>query len=274
MAEDLDHLLTVHLLLHEALQLADGLLLADEVGGGFAADVLHGEGHAEHAHQHHSHQVHREPEHDAQQADQHDAGLQDAGQALADELAQSVDVVRVVGHDVAVAVGVEILDGQGLHLVEHALAHLVQEALGDDCHQPGVEVVQHDGDDQDDHHHDHHGQKLRLCARPVLCIHKAQDNRGDLLNEDGRGDVAQGIEGHKEHRQQEGPLVVLHEQLDDAGQGPLASLGHVFFVHLGIRHPPRLPSSERYRPRGRSRWKPEAPRGCPGRRRVRFPSQG
>ena len=53
-------------------------------------------------------------------------GDENIGKALADELAQSVDIVGVVAHDVAVAIGVKVPDGQVLHVVEHLLTHLFQ----------------------------------------------------------------------------------------------------------------------------------------------------
>ena len=69
MAEDLDDFLAVHHFLDEALGLAERVLLADEVFGGFAADVLGRKRHADDAENHNDHQRHAVIEHHAHNAD-------------------------------------------------------------------------------------------------------------------------------------------------------------------------------------------------------------
>ena len=69
MAEDLDDFLAVHHFLDEALGLAERVLLANEVFGGFTADVLGRKRHADDAENHNDHQRHAEIEHHAHNAD-------------------------------------------------------------------------------------------------------------------------------------------------------------------------------------------------------------
>ena len=69
MAEDLDDLLAVHHFFNEAFGLAERVLLADEVFGGFAADILSRKRHADDAENHNDHQRHAVIEHHAHNAD-------------------------------------------------------------------------------------------------------------------------------------------------------------------------------------------------------------
>ena len=69
MAEDLDDFLAVHHFLDEALGLAERVLLANEVFGGFTADVLGRKRHADDAENHNDHQRHAVIEHHAHNAD-------------------------------------------------------------------------------------------------------------------------------------------------------------------------------------------------------------
>lgn len=59
-------------------------------------------------------------------------------QALADELAERVDIVRVDGHDVAVECVSKIRDGQALHMAEELFAEVEHRALRDIDHQAGI----------------------------------------------------------------------------------------------------------------------------------------
>ena len=69
MAEDLDDLLAVHHFFNEAFGLAERVLLADEVFGGFAADILGRKRHADDAENDDHHQRHAVIEHHAHNAD-------------------------------------------------------------------------------------------------------------------------------------------------------------------------------------------------------------
>ena len=73
-----------------------------------------------------------------------DLGGPGLGDALADHLAQGVDVVGVHGHDVAVGVGVEIFNRKGLHLAEHVVADVPQGPLPDVDQDSGLGEGRHD----------------------------------------------------------------------------------------------------------------------------------
>ena len=117
MAEDLDDLLTGHHLLHEGFGFGQRDLLAQEVFGGVAGDIAGSKGHADDAGNDDQAQDHAVVHHDAEDGQQGDAGDQHLRQALADHLAQGVDVVGVIAHDVAVTVGIKVTDRQILHVV-------------------------------------------------------------------------------------------------------------------------------------------------------------
>ena len=137
--EDLDDLLAVDCLLHEGVDIAQGLLLLEEVAAG-AADE-----HAHHHDQHHGEREHEQrdrhgqPQHGDQRRERGDGGLEHLRERLADRLAQRVGVVGVAAHDVAVLVRVEVLDRQQLLVGEHLVADLLEHALLHVHQQPLVE---------------------------------------------------------------------------------------------------------------------------------------
>ena len=135
MAEDLDDLLAVHHLFDITFDLAEGLLLAEEVFGRSAADVLCHLRHAEDTEEDDEHQRDGEIEHEQQQADNCQSRSKQLRQALRNELAKRIDIICIIAHDVAAAVLVEITDGQLLHPRKHTGAELVQEALRHVGHQ-------------------------------------------------------------------------------------------------------------------------------------------
>ena len=135
MAEHLDDLLAVHHLLNVAVDLAQLLLLPEEVFAGVPGQILRDQQHnADHC-QRQQRQRDTEVNHRCQHADQRDDRVDQLGQALADHLAQGVDVVGVDRHDVAVGVGIKIFDGQRLHVGEHLVTQILQRALCDAGHQ-------------------------------------------------------------------------------------------------------------------------------------------
>ena len=95
MAEHLDDLLAVHHLLNVAVDLAQLLLLPEEVFAGVSGQILRGQQHnADHCQRQQS-QGDTEVNHRGQHADQRDDRVDQLGQALADHLAQGVGVVGV-----------------------------------------------------------------------------------------------------------------------------------------------------------------------------------
>ena len=137
------------------------------------------QGHNDNAQHNHQGQPDAVVHHDAEDAEQGHRRNGHLREALADHLAQGVDIVGVKAHDVAVAVGVKVADGQILHVVKHLLTHLCQGALGNLCHQLGVAHV---GDQADNVHGQENGQQLcnpSGCRGPVA--------GGECLLHDGDG---------------------------------------------------------------------------------------
>ena len=261
MAEDLDDLLAVHHLLHEALGLGDGHLLLQEVAGGMAADVAGGEEHDDDAAGHHQGQPDAVIHHDAENAEQRDAGDGQLGQALADELAQGVDIIGVETHDIAVVVGIEVADGQILHVVKHLFPEFGQGALGDDGHELGIEDTR---DQADDVHGDEDGQQLEdgaggrgPVAGLVVCLHDGDD----VLHEHRRHRADDGVDedagqGDRHQHRIKGKQGTDQAEHDALG-GALAASGGV------IRHPCHLPlCSGSHRFHDRPGWSSSARRGC------------
>ena len=165
MAEHLDNLLAVHHFLNVALDLAERLLLAEEVLCRPAADVFGGLCHEENAEKHNQHERQREIQHEQQQTQYDDARGEQLRQALRDELAQRVDIIRVIAHDIAAAVLVKIADGELLHAGEHPRAHLVQKALRDVRHKLRIDGRADKANQIDADHGDERGKNL--CADSV-----------------------------------------------------------------------------------------------------------
>ena len=144
MAEDLDDFLAVHHFLDEALGLAERVLLADEVFGGFTADVLGRKRHADDAENDDHHQRHAVIEHHAHNADDGKSRGDEVRKALGNDLPQRIGVVCEAGHDVAARRAVKVGDRKALHGREHTLAGLVQKALRDVRHELGVDGCEDD----------------------------------------------------------------------------------------------------------------------------------
>ena len=186
MAEDLDDLLAGHHFLHERLGVGQSDLLAQEVGGGALGDGAGGENHADDADHHDEGQDDAVVDHDAEHDKQRDGGDEDVGKALADELAQGVDIVGVVAHDVAVPVGVKVPDRQVLHMVKHLLAHFFQGALGDNGHHLGIESAGDEADCIHGHQDSHKAENSSGDRRPVAALVALVYQGDDLLQEDRR----------------------------------------------------------------------------------------
>ena len=253
-AEDLDDLLTRHHLLNEALGGGDRLLLADEVFRAAAADLLRDRDHGDDAEHEHQRQPKAEVEHDGEHHEHDRAGLNERGQCLRDELAERVDVVRVVAHDVAVLVAVKIADGQLLHPAEHLAAQLMQEALRHIRHELRVDRHGENGERVEHDEQREIGHDLRLGGGPVAADIPLFDDLDDVLREErgnggyngGEQDADKGDGG--EHG------VVGKELLHRAPQGGGTEVTpRGIGVRIHFRHSRRLRSSGIRRPRGKSR---------------------
>ena len=158
MAEDLDDLLTVHHFLDEAFCFAEGVLLADKVFCGLAADIFGGKRHADDAENDDEHQRQAVIDHHAQHAEHRQTAGQKVRQALGDNLTQRVCIVRETRHDIAARRLIKIGDRQALHGREHAHARLVQKALRDMRHELGIDRRENQADKIERCH-----RKERLC---------------------------------------------------------------------------------------------------------------
>ena len=161
--EDLDDLLTVHHLFDVALYLAERLLLVEEVLCRPAADIFGRPRHEENTEEHNEHQRHREVQHEQKKSED----CQSRREQLRDELAERVDVVRVVAHDIAAAVLVKVTDGELLHTGEHARAHLVQKPLRHVRHQLRIDRRAGKTRQIDADHRDERMQNLPADAVPA-----------------------------------------------------------------------------------------------------------
>ena len=238
-AEHLDDLLAAHHLFHKAFGLGDGDLLLEEVFGRVAADVAGGEEHHHHAAQHHQGQPDAVVDHDAEHAQQGDGRDHQLGQALADELAQGVDIVGVKAHDIAVAVGVEVADGQVLHVVEHLLAQLGQGALGDDGHQLVEGRAGRQADDVQGDQDGHQPEDGAGCGGPVAGLIGGLHHGDGVLHENRGHRADDGVDqdaadGHRQQDRVKGKYGADQTGHDPLG-GPLAPLGGCI-----IRHPCHL----------------------------------
>ncbi len=129
MAEYLDDLLPVHILLDKALRFCHGALLPDKVLRRAAADRFGNEKHQKDAAEYDQRKPNAVIEHDPDQRKDHDRRSQQLRQTFGNYLTERIDVVRIIAHDVAVIVRIEVADGKILHSVEHLSAHLFQIAL-------------------------------------------------------------------------------------------------------------------------------------------------
>ena len=261
MAEDLDDFLAVHQLFHVALGAADGLLLADEVARGVAADLAHDEEHAEDAEQDHERHPQAVVQHDAEHREHDDRGNDQLRDALGDHLAQRVDVVRVIAHDVAVVVRVEVADGQILHAVEHLLTQLCKRALRDDGHQLRVGDAGQKAQAVEDRENRDEAENVAGNGGPVAGLPTLLDSSDDVLHEYGRNGADDCIQQNAQQRDRKQDRVEAEQHPDQAEQYGFA--GICALLNILIRHRCfHLPYSGMYRPRGKSRWTASARRAC------------
>ena len=235
-AEDLDDPLAGDHLLDIAVEVADTLLLRDEVLGGVAADLLGGLEHQQQADNDEERQDGAGDQHgDEYGHNRHQAG-DGLGNALGEHLPEGIDVVGVVAHDVAEGVGVEVLDGQPLHVVEHVVADFLLDALGDPGHKDALEQGGHHAHAEDGGHLEDDAQQ----AGEVRTVHQQQGLDvvvHDDLQIGHAQDVGEGRQGDGNHVQHHQQLIVL-----EVGQEPEdgvflhAVQAHGAAASVGMRH--------------------------------------
>ena len=104
------------------------------VGGKILGDQQHNPDHDQGEHR----QRHTEYNHGNQHADNGNSAVQQLRHALADHLAQGINIVGIQRHDIAVGVAVKVFDGQRLHMGKHFIAQALQGALGNVSHHTGL----------------------------------------------------------------------------------------------------------------------------------------
>ena len=279
MAEDLDHLLSVHHLLDEALGLGHRLLLAQEEFGGAAAHLPGHQEHGEHTQQQHQGHPHAEVQHDGKDHQHNGPGLDQGGDALAHQLTEGVDVVGVMAHDIAVLVGVKIADGQVLHTVEDLPAQLIQEALGHVGHQLGIGQHGDQGQQIQPRQQADIGHDLRLGSQPVPADIPFLDDGQYILDKQGGNGGHHGGEQNAQHGQRCQHRVIAEELLHHCAQRRKVCLGSaaacVCSAEAAMRavfiHSPHLPCSAADRFPDRWGCAPSGSDGRPCPRCVRFP---
>ena len=134
MTEHLDDLLAVHHFLNVAVFFSEVLLLLYEEASGFSRQ-LSGD---EHGHQYHEHtddgQRPGQCDHGNKGDDKRHHGIDGLRNALADQLPERIDVIRIDGHDVAVRILVKIPDWQRFHVREQLLSKITERSLRDRNH--------------------------------------------------------------------------------------------------------------------------------------------
>ena len=227
-AENLDDLLAVHHFLDVAVDFAQLLLLLEEVLAGVAGEILGGQHHsADHDQGQHA-QRHAEVKHGQKYADYRNDRIDQLGQALADELAQGINIVGVDRHDVTVGVAVKILNGQCLHVDEQVVAQTFQGALGDLGHGA---VLDEDGQDTHAVEAGHTGDGMQQAGEIVALFgQQGQDVAVDQsLHKQGALDLSEHAEQNAAQHQDDLELVLLHH----VGQDALEHLSGVLYFGAG-----------------------------------------
>ena len=262
MAEDLDDLLAVHHFLHKALGAGDGFLLLEEVAGGMAADVAGDEKHDDDARNDDQGQPNAVIHHDAENGQQRNRGDQGLREALADHLAQRIDIVGVVTHDIAVVMGIEIADGKVLHMVKHLFTQLGQGSLGDRSHHLGV---QYTGNQADDIHGNQNCQQAENTARsrsPVAGLEGILHNGDDVLHKDGRHGADDCVDNNADQRERQHHWEKAEDGADQAAEHALWRAAAPCSAGV-IGHPSHLLlCSANDRCLGKPHWLPSVPHGC------------
>ena len=263
-AEHLDNALAFDHLFDVAVDVAEGVLLADEVAAGMAADKPRSEHDDGQGNQHAGGEHRAGDEHRDEHRHNHDQGHDHVGNGLADHLAKSIGIIGVVAHNGTVDMGIKIPDGQRLHVGEHLVTDVLHGALGDAGHQL---LTHKDGDNAGyidaGHAGDGAGQAGKIGAA-------GGKHRGEIV-------IDQVGEEHRvrhigKHRYQDADddhgkaktVVPEDEPQQTAENIPVHVLDSdlVFIAFFNPRHALPLLSAERYRLRGRSRCSRGAPRGC------------
>ena len=227
-AENLDDLLAVHHFLDVAVDFAQLLLLLEEVLAGVAGEILGGQHHSADHDQGQYAQRHAEVKHGQKYADYRNDRIDQLGQALADELAQGINIVGVDRHDVAVGVAVKILDGQCLHVDEQVVAQTFQGSLGDLGHGA---VLDEEGQDAHAVEAGHTGDGMQQAGEIVALFgQQGQDVAVDQsLHKQGALDLSEHAEQNTAQHQDDLELVLLHH----VGQDALEHLAGVLYFGAG-----------------------------------------
>ena len=231
MAEDLDHLLAVQHLLDEAVHNAQIPLLQHVIFAGQLGEVHRDGDHDAGRQDGDDSQCRVEHQHGDQGGQHRHAGVDDLGNALAEQLAQRIDIVGVHRHDVAVGVGVEVGDGQALHAMEQIIPEPAHGALAHRHHDAVVAEGRDDAHRQD-------GGQLEQAGGQAGKVGGAGIEHGDdvvihqFLGEGGAGDGGHRRDQDAYNDQGKGQGVVVQH----IAQHPVQHLQRRLAAGFGLIH--------------------------------------
>ena len=170
-AEHLHHLLTLHHLLDVAVHRAKAALLRHKVRAGKRRQLFGGKQHDAHHHHGQARQRQVEHEHRTEHAHHRHHGGNQLRHALADHLAQRIDIVGVNAHDVAVRVRIEIAQRQALHMPEQVIADVAHGPLRNiDHHAVLQKRAQHAAHKDAGHLRQHREQRPEIGRAALFVV--------------------------------------------------------------------------------------------------------
>ena len=140
MAEHLDNLLAIHHFLDIAVDTAQVLLLLSEVKSGFCSDLGGNEQH--HANHQKSEECQRnvQKKHTCKRGNHADKRVDHLRNALADQLAKRIDIIRINRHDIAVRMRIKVFDRKRFHVMEQLDTQVPHGALPNIDHNAVVGI--------------------------------------------------------------------------------------------------------------------------------------
>ena len=140
MVEYLYDLLPLHHFLDVAVLFSEVGLLGNKVLSAFAREGFRHKHHYPYHNESKQSERNAEREHTRKHRDDRYSAVENLSHALADHLAQGIDVVCVNAHNIAVGVSVKILYRQAFHVTENVISQITHRALSDVYHYSRLSV--------------------------------------------------------------------------------------------------------------------------------------